>query len=182
MKTHWLEKTIFSWIRNTHLDGSTSLSISLLGWQIAYASPLLSTTLSGFRLSLYDLIIPYEAKGGIAHFKVIPLLRLLVGEHVTEELPLTEDILEVYINGNRYTITPLNRFRAFANLKRWHVIEKKEVYLIASPDDPDLPDYSFGHQSWEGRRPTANEVINQAHSLFKMTDGFKVGMTKVLKL
>ena len=165
-----IERDFILYFKYINEKGKVSRRLWMFGVNLFDNKDTDAVALSGFMLSLFKLVIvnqsPLKQLGHSYHG--IPLLELFIGPQISAEIPHPEDSLRERVLGIDYIITPCTRYSAYNNIKRFHHIAEETVYSITSPDDPKLPQYSFAPKSWRGRRPTANEVVNEAHAVYDM--------------
>lgn len=170
MRTPFIERDFILYFKYTDENGKIGRRLWLFGVGIIDSKKAEAVVLSGFMLSLFQLVLvkqkPLELLGQGYHS--IPLLKLFVGPQISAEISHPEDSLRARVRGIDYVITPCTRFTAYNNIKRFHHISEETVYTVTSADDPKLPKYSFAPKVWNGRRPTANEAVNKAHEVYDL--------------
>lgn len=167
MDSPWIEKALICSYRYEHVDGTSSRLLTILGIPLIRRRDPEIKAYSGFRLSLYD----YSSIQFNDDMKSIPLLRYFIGEHIDGEVTVTEERQDVFVMGKRYTIMPVWRYTAYEKLTSFHKGRRRKVYHISSPDDNELPPFTFASKEWDARRPTHNEIINFAHELYREISG-----------
>lgn len=173
MVENWIENTGLAYFRYWYADGTFERRILVGPYCLLDGQRVgehIHTT--GFRLSFYDLItmsgpIPTTGEEELRAIKSYPLLRLLLGKHVTCEVPDEDSAYNTKIDGKWYTITRHQRWTSYTHFRRWLKIKDTwlQCYTITSEVDDDLPPYSFAHRTWVGRTPSPEEVLKQAKEL-----------------
>lgn len=128
-------------------------------------------------LSLYEYSVvkinPTEETHSATNFWI---LKLLLGNYITKEYKVREEC--ILKKDHSYIVTKYLRVEGYFTLKYlfpW-LNEKTEVYLVSSSTDKELHGSTFFLPEWvrDQRRPSANEVINQAKKLYKLVESFKL--------
>lgn len=175
-KENWLEKSFLMYFRYYDADGNIQRRLELFGKQLIGIQHENWRWTSGFSLSLFDLgyIQDREPKSEVddlSRYKSFPLLRKLIGSRKTHEEPYTETAYVTHVDDKKYVITQYGRWSVYARLP-WFAIKdsKIRVFGITSPDDGDIPTFTFSAKEWEERTPSPEEVVAQAHVMKQMID------------
>lgn len=181
MVENWIENTLIFYSNNLFADGTRERRLVIGPWMVL-DSPRIEQAIhrTGFRLSCYDLIVMTGDKPPETweeEFKLIknyPLLRLVLGGHVTCEEPDEGSSYNTRIDGIPYTITRHQRWTCYKRFQRWFKIKDSwlQVYSISSPEDKDIPPFTFANKAWKGTEPSPEQVWRQAKELQRLTDEF----------
>lgn len=117
-----------------------------------------------------------HAKGKEPVRTTIWLLKLIMGNYITKETKTREEF--VRLNNHDYIVTQYLRSEGYFTLRYLfpRLNKKTNVYLVSSSTDKELHDSTFFLREWveDQRRPSTNEVINQAKKIYKLVESFKL--------